>query len=324
MIRGPVVPLQRDGLWRLLSQRPELFERGLRVVAEGLDLGTEGLGLVDGLLRDAGGSPVLVFASGERDAALPARVVAAHAFWRRNAAGMPRALPEADLREPERCRLLVLGTGLSAATIDTLRRLRLDELEVVEVDTFQVGGQERLVVRPVLGAPPAAGGRAQSPQPPIDAAVGSEERARFRAFDDFARTLDPKIRVEGDRFSRRASFEGRPLGECWFADDLVLGAPHGGTPRPIASDADLRVLGDQIARRYLALLDELTRMGGASGATAPAATEEVAASARGGFETLRASLSAARLSADECSALMRGRDGSGGPEDEQEGPLADD
>ena len=88
MIRGPVLPLQRDGLWRLMRQRSSLFERGFRVIAEQLELGTAGLPPVDGLLRDAGGSPVLVFVTDDRDTSLIARVLAAHAFWLRNAEGM--------------------------------------------------------------------------------------------------------------------------------------------------------------------------------------------------------------------------------------------
>lgn len=304
MIRGPVLPLVREGLWRIVQQHPEWFEHGLKLVVEGLDLGSDGLGRVDGLMRDARGGPVLVFTTDPNDSALPARIVAAHGFWARNAAGMSRALPEAALRCGQRCRLLVIGTGLSTAVDEALRRLQLAELEVVEVDRFQVGGQDRLVLRPVHGQPGGSG------PPPIDATVAEQERAVFAAFDAFVQKIDPKIRVDGDRFSRRASLEGRALGECWFADDRVLGLVTGQPPQPLESDDDLRALVDRIARRYLAIL---AGPAGKPAVPAPAAVPPRA----GGLASLRASVhAAARLSDEEFHALGT----AGGPDDVGEHP----
>jgi len=305
MIRGPIVPLSREGLWRLVQQRPELLERGLRVVAESLELGGAGAGLVDGLMRDASGAAVLVFATDERDAGLPARVLAALAFWRRNAAAMPRALPEGDLRNIGSCRLVIVGTALPADVLATLERLQLQELEIVEVESFKVGGSERLALRSVRGRLAVASGA------PIDEAIGAPALELMRAFVALVGKLDPRIRVDGDRFSRRASIDGQPLGECWFAEDRVHVAVDGESPSVVQGDADLRRLGDRIVRRYLAAIGQPV----ATVRQVTAARDGDAADARGGFDSLRASMSAARLTPDECMALGEGED-AGDPEPE--------
>lgn len=294
MISGPILPLTRDGLWRLVRQRSDLLERGLRVVAESLEFGAPDAGLVDGLLRDASGTAVLLFATDERDRALPARVLTAHAFWRRNAAGMVRALPEADLRTVDRCRLVVVGAAIPAEVVATLERLQLPDLEVVAIETFQVAGQERLVLRPLRGQ------LALSASPPVDAQVDAPARMLIEAFVDIARAIDPKVRIEGDRFSRRALLDGRLLGECWFAEGRVFGGVDGGAGRWLQTLGELRVLGDQLARRYLAAIGTA---GPAPVSSVPAVRDVAAASARSGFDALRASVSASRLSREECAAL---------------------
>lgn len=321
MIRGPVIPLTRDGLWRLLEQRPEVVERGLRVVAEALEFGRLEAAYVDGLLRDASGAPVLVFVADDREGALPARVLGAHSFWQRHASGILRALPEAALLDAGRCRLLVVGACLPADLVALLTRLAVPELEILEIDTILVGGQERLVVRSLLApAAPTAG------PVPLDPSIGAAAVALLAAFESLASALDPRVRIDGDRFSRRASFDGRTLAECWFAAGAVHGAVDGDQGRVLQGAADVRALGDRIARRYLASIGVV--VGGAAAAAAgaamapvpavSAASEGAGAGARTGFEALRASVTASRLSREECSAL--GDSNVGEPEEES---LAD-
>ena len=300
MIRGPVLPLLRDGLWRLLKQRTALFERGLRLVAEQVELGTGELAPVDGLMRDAGGAPVLVFTTDDREPTLPARVLAAYAFWVRNADGMARALPEADLREAARCRVLIIGSRLREETVQALVQLQLGALEIVEVDTFRLGahersgGQERVVVHAVHGR--SAGGSA------IDGGVSAAAREHLTAFQQMVGRLDAKILVEGDRFSRRASFEGHMLGECWFSDDAVQALVAGGTTQRVDKPADVRAVVDQLARRYLDLQGVRADEGKSNGASV-ADTEDEPQQASDGLEAVRASLRAARLTREEREAL---------------------
>ncbi len=294
MIRGPILPLSREGLWRLVRQRSELLERGLRVIAESLDLGAAASGLVDGLLRDAAGTAVLVFTTDDRDTALPARVLGALAFWRRNAVGMPRALPEADLRDAAACRLVIVGSAMPGDVIGTLERLQLPELEIVEVESFQIGGQERLVVRPLRG------GLGLRSTPAIDVAVGEAAGALIAMFAADVTTMDPRVRIDGDRFSRRASIDGQVLAECWFAGDRVHGAVVGESARWLQASADVRSFVDGVARRYLSAIGRAKAPAASPG---PVAREATTASVRSGFDVLRASVSAARLSREECSAL---------------------
>ena len=304
MIRGPVLPLQRDGLWRLIRQRSGLFERGFRVIAEQIELGTAGLPPVDGLLRDAGGSPVLVFATDDRDTSLTARVLAAHAFWLRNAEGMARALPEADLRDGAECRLLVIGVALRSETIASLQRLQIAGLEVLEVDTFRMGGQERVVVRAHGDAAKKPAGR------DLDESVCAAGRSVFESFEHFARRLDAKIRIEGDRFSRRASFEGRLLGDLWFAEGAVHALVSGGAQRRIDTDADLRTVCDLIARRYLQVHGPATETVADAPAADAVAEERLdtdmspTAFPANGLEAVRACLSTSRLTREEREALL--------------------
>lgn len=305
MIRGPVLTLSRDGLWRLVRQRTGLLERGLRVVAEQLELGAGDVAPVDGLARDATGAGVLLFVADEREASLPARVLAAHAFWQRNHKGLARALPEADLRDASRVRLVVVGARLADDTAQALRRLQLAELEIAEVDVFRVAGQDRVVVHWALGNGSSGA---------LDVAVPARERDLLAAFDQFVNRLDPAIRVEGDRFSRRASFDGHVLGECWYEASAVHVAANGGAPQRIDRLADLRQVVDSLARRYLQLQGVHGDDGSGRAAKDAEADDEHASD---GLEAVRASLRAARISREEREALEPPTD----DRDEEERPA---
>lgn len=306
MIRGPVLTLSRDGLWRLVRQRTGLLERGLRIVAEQLELGAGDVAPVDGLARDAAGNPVLLFVAEERDATLPARVLSAHAFWQRNHKGLARALPEADLQDASRCRLCVVGPQLGDEVAQALRRLQLADLEIAEVDVFRVAGQDRVVVHWALGHDSDRAG---------DPAVPVRERDLLAAFDQFVHRLDPAIRVDGDRFSRRAAFDGHVLGECWFEAGAVHVTANGGAPQRIDRLADLRQVVDALARRYLQLQGVHADDGTAREPAAAGGDEEE--SAGDGLEAVRASLRAARVTREEREALEQ----SSGDRDEEGRPA---
>ena len=302
MIRGPVVPLTREGLWRLLREHPDLVEHGLQVVAEDLELGTGELGLVDGLLRDASGAPVLALVTDERDAALVARVIAAHAFWQRNVLAIGRAMPEARLRAGAPCRLLVVASELAPGTAESLARLGIERLELVELERFHVGDQERMVVRtrcPGVRAAPPDG------VPALDAAVRAGDRAIIDAVTSMLLRLDPRIRIDGDRFTRRALHEGRLLCWCWSADDLVLSALPGEEPRTLEGVDDARAFVDRVARHHLEATGDRSVFAarGAEPAAAPLDGPSAAPGRASGLEGLRASMSLARLSQAECTAL---------------------
>jgi hypothetical protein len=293
MIRGPVLPLAREGLWQLVRAQPELIERGLRLVCEDLELGTGELGLVDGLLRDAAGNPVLLMITDDADKALIARVAGVHAFCKRNAGGLARAIPEARLRLDGACRLLVVTASMGQEASDLLRRLGIERLEVVEIERFHVGEQERLIVR--TGRAGAATGA-----PPLDDAIDARSGDTLAAVTAMLRRLDPRIAVDGDRYSRRATHEGRLLCEYWFADELVRGVLPAEDQRVLSGTDDARAFVDRVARRYLSMAGE--RAPKSKPDDVPAAAGEPTPG-RSGLETLRASMSLARLSREEWSAL---------------------
>jgi len=322
--------MTREGLWQFICQRTVLFERGLRVVAENLDLGTGDLGTVDGLLRDAAGGAVLVFATDESDAVLPARVFAAYSFWQRNRESLPRALPEAELRGPCGCRRLVVGARLSPEVVQALQRLGVEGLDVIEIEPFQVAGRERLAMRRLLVDGDAFGssdgeadvglelGDPQEPDDPagdslglthgvlhatLDDALGDSDRLVFAEMARLLTRLDPQIRIDGDRFSRRALFRGVSLCEYRYADDRVQGSVPGQAPTQLGGRVDVRAFGDQVMRRYLELRGESRAPNGAAADESRSGPELRGSSPRKPLDVLRASVSQQRLSSEEHQAL---------------------
>lgn len=328
MIRSPVRPMARDGLWQLICQQSSVFERGLRVVAENLDLGTGDLGNVDGLLRDAAGRAVLVFVADEHEIALPARVFAAYSFWQRNRDSLPRAIPEAELRGPLDCRLLVIGSRLYPELVEALLRLAIDGLDAIEVESFQVSGLDRLTIRNVLVdggvaaerspagdglgefeevGEDAAGAVPTALNLSLDEAIEGGARQIFFELAQVLTRLDSQVHVEGDRFSRRAVFRGGALCEYWYADDRVSGSVPGCDPTLLCDSADVRTFGDKVMRRYLDLLSEERPNSSVSARRASgnvsSKTDQRKSARRDALEGLRASVSNQRLSLAEQEAL---------------------
>jgi len=297
MIRGPVQPMTRDGLMQLLRERADLLEHGLRIVSEAIDCSRGVLGPIDALARDAGGAPVLLFVAEPHDEVLVPRVLAAHRFVERNGASLARAMPEVDVRFGQPFRCFVVGADLDSDLIEAMSRLRLPNLEIYELELFLVGAQERCVVR---SRTPAIG-----PVPTLDAAVPAVARTIWDAIVSLVTRIDPAIHLDGDRFSRRATYRGRVLCEFWCVDDHVFASLPGTTPRLMQDGDDLRQFGDQAMRRFLALLSERDALVGSMLARSElgAGTSTAAAGRDLSLATLRASLSASRLSREEYSAL---------------------
>ena len=269
-------------------------------VVESLDLGTGELGVVDGLMRDAVGNPVLVFVSDANDSTLVARVLAAHAFWRRNHRGLARAIPEAQLRDPSACRILVISAGLPTEVGEMLGRLGIERLEILEMERFHIGKQDRLVIR--NRKQEAVTPQAELEQ--LESAIAPASRKLLTTLSTLLGRLGPRIRIDGDRFSRQATSDGQLLCECWFADDAVHASMPDAKPVEIGSVDDARAFVDLVARRHLALLrGELDRPTAASSQPPSENHESDALPSRSGLDTLRASLSLAQLSREEWTAL---------------------
>lgn len=317
MIRSPVQPTSREELWQWVRQRPDSIERGLRVVAERVDLSGGALGPAEALLRDAQGGAVLLLVGVGADPLLVARVLASHAFLVRNAVALVRALPEAELRGGDRFRMIVLGDRLDLQLVGQLQRLALPELQILLAEAFEVAGQERLVLRDAGVASPRG-------SLPADA-VPDSARQQWDRIVALLQRLDPGVQLDGDRFSRRASLRGRSLCEFWIADDQVVAAPVPGDARVLASATDLRCFGDQVLRRYLAIVGGMpaaeSRNGPAGRAAVHAQPSQDAVAPQSdsgchgdvggqgrlleGIEALRVGASASRLLREEYAALAQ-------------------
>lgn len=295
MISGPTHPMNRDGLWHLVCERPDLFERGLRVVHAGFDAGGAEIGVADGLARDAAGSPCLLLIVERGDPVLLARVLAAHAFLSRNAAALARAVPEAEFEPSGRFRVLLVGAEIPAPLSRDLERLQLTNIRACQVETFRLGGQERVVVRAIW---PAA-----EQVPDLDPAVAAAVREQWETLHALLHKLDPALRLDGDRFSRRALWHGRLLCDFWFADDRLLAQVPGGSARTLVARSDVQGFADQVMRRFVAMLSERDAAAVSGGRPGSVPEPGPAAVELPTLEAVRSAFGASRLTREEYSAL---------------------
>lgn len=307
MIRGPVLPQLRASVWSQVARRLEDIERGLVLVLEGVDCSAGQFGLVEGLARDAMGGAVLVLIAVDGDGLLTARAHAACEFLVRLGEALPTSVPEANLVQGARGRVLVLGTEVGAGSLDLLCRLPLPGLEVCRLESFRVAGSERLAVRWLEVDGNGRGvGKARAVE--FEVPHGCQ-----RAWDDLhqlCERIDPGVAWDGDRFSRRLTWRGRLLGRLEVCDGDLVGVDAHDVRQPVSHPDDVRRFVDGLLRRF----SLLAGLGGApidgdddrpAGVTVR--DEFVVAPAEsvrtGSSESLRSTLSTARLSAEEYSAL---------------------
>lgn len=312
MIRGPVLPQQRDGLWALIAGRLEAIERGLTLVLEAVDCSGGQFGPVEGLARDAAGAPVLVLVAVEGDALLAARTLAAVEFLQRVGDGLVPAIPEAQLHPGAAGRVLVVGTETAAVALRQVTRLPLPSLFVCCLEPFRIAGTERFAVRWLLAGRP---GTEASPIVPAAAsapefAVPAARREAWTKVLDRCERIDPDVRIDGDRYWRRITWRGHALGEIRLVDGALSGICGGSTPRLLEHDGELRMFTDQVLRRFatVAGLSFAPNLGAGTDGSRRETSCRHAGGGRdvGGTEggnRLRAALAAARLSPEEYCAL---------------------
>ncbi len=337
MIRGPVLPHMRAGLWTLVASHLDAIETGLVLVLEELDSSGGHLGVVEGLARDASGAPVLLLLAIDGDALLAARALSALEFLGRVGDSLATAIPEANFAAGVVGRVVVVGTDAAAASLEFLRRLPLSGLELCRLEPFRVAGTERFAVR-WLTSSGGAGGTLGTPalalqgtalqdsslvtrgaanpgrvaNAPVEFAVPSRQAEHWQSIVRLCERLDPGVSIDGDRFWRRITWHGRLLGHVTAANGGLHTSGPDGVGRSLLSAADVREFGDLLVRRYAVLAGLAgTDASVPSIADARRSREEVLPGAGGtrgaarhaAGDTLRATLAGVRLTPEEYSAL---------------------
>lgn len=305
MIRGPVMPQMREGLWSLVANRLESIETGLSLVLEGLDCTGGQLGVIEGLARDANGAPVLLLLAIDGDALLAARVLSAIEFLDRVGDTLSLAVPEGGFAIGVRGRVLVVGTDTATASFEMLKRLPFTALHLCRLEPFRLAGSERFAVRWLSVA---ASGATAIDGALVEFAVAPAQRAHWQAIVRMCERLDPAVSLSGDRFWRRITWQGNLLGQVVVVDGVLHTGGPDGVRRSVVSAADVREFADQVVRRFAELRG---LVGGRSPSTDappggrlagnPGAGKSMTRSAA--VDSLRSTLANARLSPEEFSAL---------------------
>jgi hypothetical protein len=286
----------REGLWPLVASRLESIEAGLQLVHEHIDCGSSQLGPAEGLLRDAGGAPVVLLVAADGDALLPGRVLAALDFHERIGPSLAVALPAAGFLPGAAGRVLVVGSGAGLAPLSVLIRLAPVGLAVCQLEPFRLAGAEHFAVRWL--ATGVSGDRVAAATPAAAAvelpefAVPAAAQALWQWLLGWLQRLDRDLRSDGDRYSRRVLWQGHLLGRLVVQGGVLVGHAADGVAAPLLTMADARAFGDRLMRRHGELVEQSAGMPGLGKLAVRAADE-----------SLRASLRSARVSAEEYSAL---------------------
>ncbi|MBL8732618.1 MAG: hypothetical protein JNN13_09650 [Planctomycetes bacterium] len=312
MIRGPILPQLREGLWSIVSHRLTLVEHGLELVMEGLDCSGGQLGVVDGLARDAAGAPVLVLLAVDGDALLIARTLAVADFAARVGEALAAAVPEARFCAGALPRVIVVGTEASRSSLEQVARLPIPGLQVCRLEPFRIAGSERFAVLWMTTAAAGVVGAAQVTSPPREFAVPAGREAEWRHLREQCQRIDPGVRFDGDRHWQRITWNGSLLGELWSERDALFGRARLGAADPLRrelrTETDLRQFTDRLLRAFslAAGLEKTSAAPEPAPASERLAATRHAAAGRGATpagESLRSMLATMRLSPEEYSAL---------------------
>lgn len=251
MIRGPVLPKMRDSLWSLVSTRLDRLESGLTLALEPFECGDKALGPVDGLARDAVGGPVLVMLAVEGDELLPSRALAASQFLQRVGSAMAQAVPEASLADGVEGRLIVVGTAGSAALVEQVVALQLDGVMACTLEPFRVAGSERFAVRWMCDRAQIDATRAPDTATVSDDFVVPEGRHElWTELRQLSASIDPSVKVGGDRFSRQIVWNGHLLGTVRTTQGDLVARAATGVVVGLHDRRDVRRFGDQMLRAF--------------------------------------------------------------------------
>lgn len=303
MIRGPVLPQSRESLWALVSNRLDVIERGLSLVAENFDCSGH-FGSIEALARDAVGSPVLVILATADDPGNAARTLDAIDFLERAGAGLSTAIPEAQFDPNASARVVVIAVHGAIAALTPLLRREMPRLQVCRLEAFRLAGSERFAVlwqsgRPEHGSPVGSSFACPSTLEPT-----------WRALHDVCLRIDPAVSIDGDRYRRQIRWRGRLLGEVVVKDGALHTTSADGQAGVLAATSDLRQFSDRLLRSFVQVAGlTLSRAEDASATRAPNIdavprhASDRSGNARLPGDSLRSVAATSRVSPEEFSAL---------------------
>ncbi len=289
MIAGPSVPRTVKGLEAMASRQADTLEWGLHAIASDLDLGE--VGRVSVVARDAVDHPVLVFVDGAASLPVSVNAVRVHAHLVANAWLLQRVFPHRlPARLAEGLRVMVLGYEFDALALATLRALALEDLTVLEVHEWSLGGERATAARAVFSrparidttfAPPSGVDRR-------DAAQLAEELLSWLA------RLDADVVIDGDRFARHVWARGQVLCTVVWHDGASWVLLPDGARYTLHTREDAILAMDSLMARFGATL---------------AAVREPSFGQGTDIGRVRQSVSEVRLSRAELHALQAREDG---------------
>jgi hypothetical protein len=159
---------------------------------------------------------------------------------------------DAELRVGGTPRIAVLGFTFDEQDVDALRELGLADLGIYKCEAFELDGQLHAGMSQLFPAAASADEHDTLGLP--TAVVDPEVRRVGEQLVGILRRLDPELRAQGDRHSRRYYTSRGLLAELFVVDDrlfVTTGADE--EPRPLHV-GDVREIADTIVRNHLARL----------------------------------------------------------------------
>jgi len=312
---GAMPVTQRATLKSLLTQDPGLLERGLVLIDEELEIGGA---RVDLLCADPARRPVLVYLVGGplEEQEVPVRVLDGDATFRRHSAVLRRLLRGAPVDWELPPRGLVVGEELSRRTLERFEAFSALEVDLLELRSVRIRGEQR------WAAVPVGGEAARAHLLPADALPPSLEdplaRNLWDGVLDRILKLDPGLEVVADRFHREILCGEHCLAilESGGTSFRVIIPAAGGAQEsdppsqaiPVNSEAEADLAVDLAIRRFLALRSRDGRIlaSETTGQTGAAFEAREPDSSLAGLEL---AVQASRLTEDELAAFFDDQEG---------------
>jgi hypothetical protein len=250
MIAGPELTDDRTAVLDLLASQADLLEKDLVLLEHDLELGSRFV--LDGLLRDGAGRPVLLFVTGASDEPdLTSRILDCEAWVRDNSFLLRRHLGRAGIHWDQAPRCVVVGHEVHHACVRKIRALSGIEIDVFELRMLRVAGRTFWAGVRCPGSPVADGRSGPGPERIWIDDPGL--RALWDAMLDAVGRIDRRLFFEGDRYREDAIWNGHSLATFRAAEGLIRVDVAGDARGELLvhDDRSMRSAVDAVLRKYL-------------------------------------------------------------------------